>query len=551
MEGVIHCPKCGAPFEPSALVREQIETELRTSMKAEFERRLHAVDASARANLKARELELAAARAELGEARGKEATLLKEQRELIDQRAEMNLDVERRVAEEARRIRDREAKIIQERCAREAEERLRQKDEELAEAHAKIGIAASKEANLLRQKRELEEREQRLTLDVERRLADETTRIRAEESKHAEERFSLELEQQHLREEEQRQKSDDLKKTIAELQRRIQQGSQQSQGEAQEVILRELLTEAFETDEIEDVAKGVSGADVLQRVRSSDGRDCGTIVWESKRRKTWSDGWLPKLRDDQRAAGAACAILVTQELPKGMRHFGLQDGVWVSAWTYAVALGAVLRRSLIDVALAKRMVEGRGEKKQLLYEYLTGTEFCNRVGGLVEAFTEMQDDLEREKRAMLTTWKRREKQMQRARDNITAFYGDMQGIVGQKLEDLPALALEPGLRDPPLLELGTHEVDREATVPSSRGHASAVKGKGNREPNGPEAVDDAMDESGAGGGQKTTPEGSAGSVRRLAKDCPGLRGAARSGSRKGGQNESGSPAWLFPRPDES
>jgi hypothetical protein len=450
MESVIHCPKCGVAFEPSALLREQIEAEVRTSMKAEVERRLFAADAAARASLQEREEELTAARAKLAQARSREAALLREQRELTEQRLEMNLDVERRVAEEARRIHDREAKIIQERCQREAQELLRQKDEELAEARSKIGIAASKEADLLRQKREIEDREQRLALDVERRLADETRRIRDEEAKLAEERASVEREQHRLRQEEQRQKNDDLQRKVVELQRRIHQGSQQAQGEAQEVVLRELLAEAFEADEIEDVAKGVHGADVLQRVRSSDDRDCGTIAWESKRTKSWSDGWLPKLRDDQRAAGAACAILVTQELPKDMRHFGLRDGVWVCAWTYAVALAAVLRAGLIDIALAKRMVEGRGEKKQLLYEYLTGAEFRNRVEGLVEAFTEMQDDLEREKRAMLAAWKRREKQMQRARDNITAFYGEMQGIVGQKLEDVPALAL--GAFEPRRLE---------------------------------------------------------------------------------------------------
>jgi hypothetical protein len=508
MEDVIHCPKCGTLFEPSAIVREQIETELRRSMKAEFEERLGAANAAACASLKERDIELATARAKLEQARSKETTLLKEQRELVDQRAEMNLNIERRVAEEARRIRDREGKIVQERCAREAEERLRQKDEELAEARAKIGIAASKEADLLRQSREIEEREQRLALDVERRLADETKRIREEESKRAEERASLEREQQRLREQENQQKNDDLKRTIADLQRRIQQGSQQSQGEAQEVVLRELLTEAFEADEIEDVPRGVQGADVLQRVRSSDGRAFGTIAWESKRTKSWSDGWLPKLRDDQRAAGAACAILVTQELPKGVRHFGLRDGVWVSAWAYAVALGAVLRASLVDVALAKRMVEGRGEKKQLLYEYLTGAEFQNRVGGLVEAFTEMQDDLEREKRAMLGMWKRREKQMQRARDNITAFYGDMQGIVGQTLSDIPALVLEPRPLEPHLLESGPREpeeVGRDCTEPSPGGHDPA-----SRETRVAERTGDP----GAGGGRRDAPGGS---VRRLAR----------------------------------
>lgn len=418
MESVIHCPKCGGAFEPTALMREQIEAELRGALQE------------------------------------KEVALLQQQRALTERERELTLDVERRVAVEARRISDREAKLIHERCAREADERLRQKEEELAEARLKMDAAAAKEAAFLRQRRELEERERQLAVEHERRLTDETRKIREEEAKRAElraqERAALDGEQQQLREAEHRQTIEGLQKHVAELQRRVQQGSQQTQGEAQEAVLRDLLAAAFDSDGIEDVAKGVHGADSLQRVRTDDGCDCGTIAWESKRTKAWSDGWLPKLRDDQRAAGAACAVLVSQELPKDVKHFGLKDGVWVCAWPYAAALSAALRTGLIHVALAKRVAEGRGEKMQILYEYLTGAEFGNRVGGLIEAFKEMQDDLEREKRSMLTLWKKRERQMQRARDNITAFYGDLQGIAGRQLQDLPSLALEPGRSLPEL-----------------------------------------------------------------------------------------------------
>jgi hypothetical protein len=438
----VHCPKCGAAFEPSVLMREQLETELREAMKSEMEERLRAAEVETHTTLRERDKELAEARAKLVAAREKEALLLRERRELGEQKEQLALDVERRVAEEARRMCDRQTKINQERWEREVEERIRRKEEELAEARAKIGVATSREADFLKRQRELEEREQRLAVDVERRLAEETRRIRQEESRLADERAAIEREQQLLRDEEHRQTIESLKKSLLEAQRRIHQGSQQAQGEAQELLLRDLLADAFERDVIEDVGKGVSGADVLQRVRASDGRECGTIAWESKRTKSWSDGWLPKLRDDQRAAGAACAILVTQELPKDLHHFGLKEGVWVCGWPYAVALGAALRAGIVELSLAKRAVEGRGEKMQLLYEYLTGAEFRNRVGGFVEAFREMQEDLDREKRAMLTLWKRRERQMQRARDNITAFYGDLQGIAGKKLEDLPELALE-------------------------------------------------------------------------------------------------------------
>jgi hypothetical protein len=422
---LIHCPKCGGAFEPSVLMREQIEGQVRAQLHAQMD------------------VELTRMRAQLTEAHAKEAVLLKEKRELNAQKEDVERTVERRIAEEQRRWCDREAKVIRERCDREAAEAIRQKEAEVTEARAKLGLAAEREAELLKLRRQLEEREERLSLDFERRIADEKKRIKDEEQKLTEARAALEREQQGLREEEHRQTIASLQKNVAELQRRIQQGSQQTQGEAQEVLLFELLAEAFDTDLIEDVPKGVHGADLLQRVRTSDGRDCGTIAWESKRTKTWSDSWLPKLRDDQRAVGAACAILVTQELPKDIRHCGMKDGVWVAAWPYAAALGAAVRSHLIEVAVAKRVAEGRGEKMQMLYEYMTGAECRNRIGGLVEALAEMHADLEREKRAMNAIWKKREKQMLRARDNLTAFYGDLRGIGGQKLEDLPQLELSP------------------------------------------------------------------------------------------------------------
>jgi hypothetical protein len=185
-------------------------------------------------------------------------------------------------------------------------------------------------------------------------------------------------------------------------------------------------------------------------VRGGNGRDCGAIVWESKRTRAWSDGWLSKVRADQREARAACAVIVTQVLPPDIRSFGLKEGVWVCAPPYAAALGAALRGGLLEVAAAKRAAEGSGQKMQLLYDYMTGTEFRNRVGGLVEAFVEMQEDLTSERRTTLTRWKRREKVIDRALDNITALCGDLQGIAGRQLGDLlpPTLDAVRALPEP-------------------------------------------------------------------------------------------------------
>ncbi len=436
MKSTIHCPKCGQSFEPSVLMRQEALAEARAAMQAELDARAHAAEAELRSREEALDKSL-------GDARAREAALLKKQRELEDRSRELDLDVERRVAVEARRICDREAKALQERMARDTASRLEQKEAELAETRTKLDAAESRELLLLKKEREIEERERRASLELERKLADATRKIREEEARVFEQRAAIDAEQQALREAEHKQTIESLQKSLAEAQRKVLQGSQQTQGEAQEAVLRDMLAQAFDEDAIEDVPKGVNGADLLQRVRAPDGTVCGVIAWESKRTKAWSDGWLPKLRDDQRLASASCAVLVTQTLPKDIQHFGLKDGVWVCGWAYAPALAAALRVGLVSTAHARRAAEGRGEKMQMLYEYLTGAEFKNRVGGFVEAFKEMQEDLEHERMAMQKLWKRRERQLLRARDNITAFYGDLQGIAGHKLGDLPALALEP------------------------------------------------------------------------------------------------------------
>lgn len=320
--------------------------------------------------------------------------------------------------------------------ARELDKQMRATKEALGDAQTKIRAMAEREADLLKKQREVEDRERELALETERRVAAEVAKAREQEAKRAQQRTELQQEQQRLRDEEHRQQIEGLQKTIAELTRKVQQGSQQMQGEAQEVVLKDVLTAAFPHDAVDDVPKGVNGADLVQTVRAADGRDCGSIVWESKRTKGWSDSWLPKLREDQRAAGGACAILVTQALPGDVRTFALKEGVWVCAPVYAAPLAAALRTGLVDVALAKRAAEGSGQKMQRLYEYMVGTEFRNRVEGLVEAFMDMQDDHATEKRTTLTRWKRREKIIERALQNIAALCGDLEGISGRQLQDL-------------------------------------------------------------------------------------------------------------------
>jgi hypothetical protein len=438
----IHCPKCGCEFEISSLMDEHMEAELRARLQPELESKLAVATRAAEERVRAVNEDLAAARARIAGSEAREAELLRAQRESEEREQQNALAFERRVAEETRFIREQEGKVAQERSERDANERVRIKEEELTAARARLKEAAIREADLLKKERAIDERELQMALECERRVAAEIARTREHQAQLVEQRAELERERTRLLIEEQRQKNEGLEKTIDELQRKLRQGSQQAQGEVQEVLLRDLLAEAFELDTIDDVAKGTSGADVLQGVHAQDGRECGTIIWESKRTKAWSDDWLPKLRDDQRAAGAALAVIVTQTLPSGVRLFTEREGVWICSWASATALAVALRAGLIDASLARRVAEGRGEKMQMLFDYLTGSEFRHRVSGLAEALADMQEDFEQEKRAVLRIWKRRERQLGRSRDNLSAFYGDIQGIAGQKIVDLPALSLE-------------------------------------------------------------------------------------------------------------
>ena len=234
----------------------------------------------------------------------------------------------------------------------------------------------------------------------------------------------------------------DALKVNEELHRKLQQGSQQTQGEVLELELEQLLRTHFPLDQIESVPKGIGGADVIQRVVSKSGNFCGTIVWESKRTKAWSEGWPQKLKDDQRAVKAEIAVLVSEILPKDCKNFGQCDGIWVSNSQCAVGLAAALRVQLVEVAMTKLAAVGKNEKMETLYQYLSGSEFRQRVEAIVEAFVAMQEDLQEERRVTERRWAKREKQIQKVISNTSGMYGDFQGLIGSSLQTIPSLTAQ-------------------------------------------------------------------------------------------------------------
>jgi hypothetical protein len=230
----------------------------------------------------------------------------------------------------------------------------------------------------------------------------------------------------------------------ADLKRKLEQGSQQLQGEALEATLESLLCAAFPMDEIVPVPKGMNGADLLQRVRSPSGQVAGTIIWEAKQTKAWQPAWLAKLKDDQRAVGAELAVIVTAAMPKDVKEpFVREADVWVTRFDAARPLAQALRATLLELHKLRQANLGRSDKMALVYNYICGAQFAQRVKAVVDGFEAMRQDLEAEKAAMTRLWKKRESQLTRMTDGLLGVVGDLQGIGEESLPGLADVAALP------------------------------------------------------------------------------------------------------------
>lgn len=323
----------------------------------------------------------------------------------------------------------------------ELQEVLKQRDVKLAEAQ-------QAQAEVIRKQRELDDALREANLTVEKRVQEGLSATRDQARKEAEE-------QQKLKVAEKEQTILAMQKQIEELKRRAEQGSQQLQGEVQELELENLLRTKFPFDIIEPVPKGEYGGDVVQRVVGAGGQPCGMILWESKRTKNWSDGWLTKLREDQRTAKAEIAVIVSQALPKDVETFEFVDGIWVAHPRVALPVAAMLRQSLMEVAVARQASEGQQTKTEMIYQYLTGPRFRHRVEAIVEAFSTMQEDLDKERKAIMKQWAKREEQIERVMGATVGMYGDLQGIAGKTLQEIEGLSLKA---------LGSSTADQENSI---------------------------------------------------------------------------------------
>jgi hypothetical protein len=286
---------------------------------------------------------------------------------------------------------------------------------------------------LLDEKRELKAKAEEMEIEIKRKIMEAEDRIKVETKQKAEEEHKL-------KDLEKDKKLTDALTQIEVLKTKIQQGSQQTQGESLELELEQKLKSEFPMDKITDVKKGVRGADITQIVVDKLGRTCGTILWESKNAK-WSDGWISKLKEDGRQAKADLLVLVTVQMPTGVENFIYKDGVWVTDIKNYLPLAWSLRFNLVSLFHERTSSEGKDEKMKVLYSYLTGTEFRNRVEGIVEAFGVLQDEMEKEKRYFNTKWARQEKEIRKVIDHTHGMYGDLQGVIGKSLPELESLKL--------------------------------------------------------------------------------------------------------------
>ena len=388
---MITCPKCGEKFELSEVISHDIEEEIKKKYENEKQKLIENYDIQ----------------------------LTKKDEEFIKK-----MDNEKNKI-----VKDTKTSLEE-----SYKTRFRDLEEQLKEKETQIEEGRNMEIEFLKQQRQLEEKNRKIELDFLRKIETERKKIIEDLSSELDEKNRLILAEKD-------KQLDDMKNQIDILKRKAEVSSQQLKGEVLELELEDLLKNEFPFDEISPIIKGMKGADIIQIVKTQSGKPCGKILWETKRTKNWSDSWIQKLKDDQRSEKADIAVLVSEVLPKGFSYFRQIKGVWVSEISSSLSLGLALRVVLIQVSREREFQKGKKEKMELIYSYLTGPEFRNRVEAIIEGFVAMKTELETERRAMEKIWSKREKQIEKVVYNLSGMHGDLEGIAGKALPAVKALEL--------------------------------------------------------------------------------------------------------------
>jgi hypothetical protein len=411
----INCPKCRTVIPLSeTLARPFLDAE-RSKLRQEQEEQSAA--------LKCREEELA----------NRRDALEKLEKQLRQRQQSIATAVEEKLQEERESV----IKAAEKKTAASFESRLKATEQELSEKTKRLAEAEQAELAIRRDRKSLEDEKRRLELEIERRIHGERQRIRELTMKEEEENHRLKLAERD-------KIIADMQRQIEDLRRRVDQGSQQLQGEVQELEIESVLQVEFPTDQVVPVQKGRAGGDVLQKVVGPRGVECGTILWESKRTRNWSKEWLEKNRKDQRSSGSQIGVIVTRAMPPGVAAFDRIDGVWITSLCCMLPLAKALRLVLIEAALTKSVAHGRNGKTQHLYEYIAGSQYKSRVAAIAEACIAMQQDDEAEKRVLSKYWAKRQRRVELLLNETVSMWGELQAIVGRGMPELPGLMLPTG-----------------------------------------------------------------------------------------------------------
>ncbi|RXK86540.1 DUF2130 domain-containing protein [Filimonas effusa] len=407
MAYVVTCPSCGNSFDPGDSIRDQVQKDLRNQMVDWQKKKDDEFKKKETEFQKLLEQQQTAAAQQL-------------QTEKIKLQQELQENIRRTVAADY----ENQLKILQQSAADSAE---------------KLKEARNKELAFLQKEQELKNKEAELEIQLQKRLLEERNSLSEQIRKEESERAALKDTETQLRMRELEKQLEDQKKLAEEMRRKAEQGSMQLQGEAQELLLEEILRATFPFDEIKEVGKGVRGADCIQMVRNQFGIEAGKIIYESKRTKDFSIDWIDKLKADMRSLGADVAVIVTQALPKEMDRFGEKEGVYICTFAEAKSVALVLRNAILKIADARRSQENKGDKMVLLYDYLTGNEFSAQWQAIREGFMSMRLSIQRERDAMEKLWKAREKQLEKVMLNAAHIRGSIEGIAGSDAVNLNLL----------------------------------------------------------------------------------------------------------------
>lgn len=413
----IKCPNCGSEID----VQDVLSADMEQKIKQQYEKQLQ--ESLSQINADKRKLE-------------------EDQRAFEEKRKKENELFQQKLQQEKLKLETELQQQIRKNISEDFENQLRLLQQNAKDNEEKLKAARQKELDYLQKEEALKTKEQEIELQAKRTLQKERERLSEEIRKmEAQKNEAKELDYQ-LKLKELEKQLDDQRKLAEEMKRRAEQGSMQLQGEAQELLLEEILKDHFPFDSIGEVGKGVEGADCIQTVRNHLGTECGKIIFESKRTKAFNNVWIEKLKSDMRNKQADVAILVTQAYPREMTCFGEKDGVWICSFSEVIALANALRHTIIRIAETKKAEENKGEKMQMLYGYLTGIEFRQQIETIVEGFLSMKNSISRERVQMEKLWKEREKQLEKVLLSTSGMYGSIKGIAGTSIGNIPLLENE-------------------------------------------------------------------------------------------------------------